>query len=158
MRLLATVISLLSLTKRSCLSCLLSNSVWNKRNTAENVLLIANSFSHNFAHAMFYHWSMKSDDIIPWENIKPKLLNIRIFNSFDQTVPGRFRSHALSFPGTKRPYSGRFVPGNESVDVSFSGMKLPSNICSHKLSSPTTVPLLRRRPTRYSMHHYELFN
>jgi len=30
---------------------------------------------------------------------------------------GTFRSHALSFTGTKRPHSGRFVPGNESVDV-----------------------------------------
>jgi len=36
-----------------------------------------------------------------------------------------FRSHALSFPGTK----------------------LPSNIRSRELSSPTTVALLRRRPT-----------
>jgi len=35
------------------------------------------------------------------------------------------------------------------VDVSFPGTKLPSNICSHKLSSPTTVALLGRRPTRY---------
>ena len=55
---------------------------------------------------------------------------------------GPFRSHALSFPGTKRPHSGRFVPGNESVDVSFPGTKLPSNIRSHELSSPTTVALL----------------
>jgi len=30
---------------------------------------------------------------------------------------GTFRSHALSFPGMKRPHSGRFVPGNESVGV-----------------------------------------
>ena len=29
---------------------------------------------------------------------------------------------------------------------------LPSNIRSHELSSPTTIA------TRYSMHHYELFN
>jgi len=48
---------------------------------------------------------------------------------------GSFRSHAFSFPGTK----------------------LPSNIRSHKLSS-TTVALLGRRSTRYSIHHYELFN
>jgi len=64
---------------------------------------------------------------------------------------GTFRSHTLSFPGTKRPHSGRFVPGNESVDVSFPGTKLHSNICSHKLSSPTTVTLLGRRPTQYSI-------
>ena len=38
---------------------------------------------------------------------------------------GTFHSHALSFPGTK----------------------LPSNIRSRELSSPTTVALLRRRPT-----------
>ena len=43
---------------------------------------------------------------------------------------GTFRSHALSFPGTKRPHSGRFVLGNETAY---------SNICSHKLSSPTTI-------------------
>jgi len=49
---------------------------------------------------------------------------------------GTFRSHALSFPGTK----------------------LPSNIRSHKLSSLTTVALLVLRPTQYSMHYYELFN
>ena len=55
---------------------------------------------------------------------------------------GTFRSRSLSFPGTKRPHSGRFVPGNETAY---------SNICSHKLSSPTTVTLLGRRPTRYSI-------
>ena len=36
------------------------------------------------------------------------------------------------------------------VDVSFPGTKLPSNIRSHELSSPTTVALLGSRPTRYS--------
>ena len=44
------------------------------------------------------------------------------------------------------------------VNVSFPGTKLPSNIRSHKLSSLTTVALLVRRPTQYSMHYYELFN
>jgi len=38
---------------------------------------------------------------------------------------GTFRSHALSFPGTK-------------VDVSFQGTKLPSNIRSHELGSRST--------------------
>jgi len=52
-------------------------------------------------------------------------------------VPGTrtFRSHAISFPGTK----------------------LPSNIRSRELSSPTTVALMGRRSTRYSVNH-ELFN
>ena len=44
------------------------------------------------------------------------------------------------------------------MDVSFLRTKLLSNIRSHELSSPTTVALLGRKPTRYSMHHYELFN
>ena len=45
------------------------------------------------------------------------------------------RYRDVSFPCT-------FVPGNETAY---------SNICSHKLSSPTTVTLLGRRPTRYSI-------
>ena len=53
---------------------------------------------------------------------------------------GTFRSHALSFPGTKRPHSER----------SFPGTKLPSNIRSHELSSPTTVALLGRNLLGYS--------
>ena len=36
--------SLLSLTKRSYLSCRLSSSVWNKRNTGEIVLLILKDY------------------------------------------------------------------------------------------------------------------
>ena len=50
-----------------------------------------------------------------------------------RTYPLRYRD--VSFPFT-------FVPGNETAY---------SNICSHKLSSPTTVTLLGRRPTRYSI-------
>ena len=53
---------------------------------------------------------------------------------------------------------GRFVPmhfrsqerNDHIVDVSFSGTKLPSNVRSHELSTPTTVALLGSRPTRYS--------
>jgi len=64
--------------------------------------------------------------------------------------------------------AGINTDGRQSVDdasgtfrsqaVSFPGSKLPSNFRSHELSSPTTVALLGRKPTRYSMHHYELFN
>ena len=53
---------------------------------------------------------------------------------------------------------GRFVPmhfrsrerNDHIVDVSFPGTKVPSNIRSHELSSPTTVALLGSRPTRYT--------
>ena len=50
---------------------------------------------------------------------------------------------------------------HETSTLSFPGTKLPSNIRSHELSSPTTVALLGRMGllgSRYSMHHYELFN
>ena len=93
---------------------------------------------------------------IPFYNTRTTKITItpalNIYKLKTSEGTGTFRSHALSFPGTKRPHSGRFVPGNESVDVSFPEKKLPSNICFHELSSPTTVA------TRYSMHHYELFN
>ena len=62
-------------------------------------------------------------------------------------VPGRFVP--MHFRSRERNY--------HIVGVSFPGTKEHKrNICSHKLSSP--VALLRRRPTRHSMHHYELFN
>jgi len=50
--------------------------------------------------------------------------------------------------GSRERKCGRFVTGT----------KLPSNIRFHELSSPTAVALLGRRLTRYSIHHYELFN
>ena len=65
---------------------------------------------------------------------------------------------------------GTLTPVRRYRDVSFpvfpgtkmwtirSGNETAYNIRSHELSSPTTVALLGRRPTRYSMHHYELFN
>jgi len=67
-------------------------------------------------------------------------------------VPMHFRSreridHTVNVRSRQRK-CGRFVLET----------KLPSNIRSRELSSPTTVALLRSRPTGYSIHHYELFN
>jgi len=77
-----------------------------------------------------------------------------------------FVSIGAEFHRAMAAVPGRFVPmqfrsrerNDHIVDVSFSATKLPSNFRSHELSSPTTVALLGRKPTRYSMHHCELFN
>jgi len=66
--------------------------------------------------------------------------------------------HELVYGTRNQRVPGRFVPthfrsrerNDHIVDVSFPGTKLPSNVRSHELSSPTTVALLGSRPTRYS--------
>ena len=87
------------------------------------------------SRAVFY-WKMKCEKTESTPDVTRHGTAWRCHHVRCGRPTGTFRPHALSFPGTK----------------------LPSNIRSRELSSRTTVAVLGRKPTRYSMHHYELFN
>jgi len=76
--------------------------------------------------------------VIVFDNLARRSIEEMGIEVLGRFVPMHFRSRERN-----DHICGRFVPGNDTAH---------SNICSHELSYPTTVA------TRYSMHHYELFN